>query len=368
MISRLRETRTVAVAVAALAALVVTAWAGAGAAIGIPTKKTLFEGVDTRLCGFPLRVTVSAMGAVDPAAPEIGRFTLTGSNSVRIRNGQTGHAAVLHTTGSHSVDTRNGSVTFDGRQVWFWTTGGYVPFVVTTGEGQFLAPHDVLSPGRTRAQVVDPCSLVGPGPASKASPAVPSRARAPWPVPDYALSHIGYAGLVPLLGRVIRHDHVHLDVIVNGRKVKVPGGIGLAEPVDGGPCPQGPRSSGDCATGETIFAKVAVAPLHTHASSGLVHIESDRHDPYTLGQVFDEWGVRFDRRCVGGYCTRGGMELRVYVDGRRVTGDPRKVVLLERRQIAVVFGDDFSSVPSRYKGRWPGPGCGGPGEESCLPS
>ena len=75
--------------------------------------------------------------------------------------------------------------------------------------------------------------------------------------------------------------------------------------------------------------------------------------------------MRFDRSCVGGYCTGGGRQLRVYVNGRRVTGDPRAVVLAERQEIAVVFGSDFGSVPSRYKGRWPGPGCGGPGEKSC---
>jgi hypothetical protein len=173
--------------------------------------------------------------------------------------------------------------------------------------------------------------------------------------------------LTPLLGRVIRHDHLHIDVIVDGRRVKVPGGIGLAEPVDGGPC-RDPRASADCATGETIFARVANSPLHTHASSGLVHIESDRDVPFTLGQFFDEWGVRFDAECLGAYCARRGEELRVYVNGRQVMGDPRNVALTEQQEIAVVFGDDFTSVPSRYTGRWPGPGCGGPGEESCVPS
>ena len=196
-----------------------------------------------------------------------------------------------------------------------------MPFLRTVGKGSFSADL-VLSPGSTQARVLDPCALVG-----TRAPAKPRETPAPWPLPRYALSRIAAAGLTPLLGRVIRHDHLHLDVIVNGRKVKVPGGVGLAEPVDGGLCPQGPRSSGDCATGESFFAQVANAPLHTHASSGLIHIESDRRGAYTLGQVFDEWGVRFDRSCVGGYCTGGGKQLRVYVNGRRVTGDPRAVVL-----------------------------------------
>jgi hypothetical protein len=234
-----------------------------------------------------------------------------------------------------------------------------VPFATTSGRGSF-SPGLVLAPGTTQARVVDPCALVG------TRPAAARKTPAPWPLPRHALTAIGRAGLTPLLGRVVRHDHLHLDVIVNGRAVKVPGGLGLAEPVDGGPCPD-PKASADCAAGETIFAAVANSPLHTHASSGLIHIESDRHDPYTLGQQFDEWNVRFDRRCLGAYCARGGKRLRVYVNGRRVKGDPRKLVLLERQEVAVVYGRDFRSAPTRYTRRWPGPGCGGPGEESCLP-
>jgi len=345
----------------------------AAASFAASPSTVVYRGTDTRLCGFPLGVTVRSAGPVDPAAPTVGHVTLAGPVTVTLRNHATGAATRLRSGGTYTVDTRTGTVSFRGGRVWFWSSGARVPFVRTLGRGTFDGGTGALDAPHVSARVLDPCWLVGPrspsGPLPHPPPpANPAATRAPWPVPGYALSHIGYAGLVPLLGRVIRHDHVHLDVIVNGRKVKVPGGIGLAEPVDGGPCPQGPQSSGDCATDETIFARVAVSPLHTHASSGLVHIESDRGDPYTLGQVFDEWGVRLDRRCLGGYCTGGGKELRVYVNGRRVPGDPRAVELRERQEIAVVFGDDFDSVPSRYSGRWPGPGCGGPGEESCVPS
>lgn len=345
----MKGSRAIAVVVALLAV-----WAGSALA-----ATPAFHGVDRRLCPFPLEVTVKSIGAVDAAAPTIGRFTLTGPTAITLRNGATGRRATLGSSGSHTVDTRTGAVGFQGPQIWFWTTGKHVPFLRTVGKGGFSADL-VLSPGLTRARVLDPCVLVG-----ARGPTKPRETPAPWPLLRYALSRIANAGVTPLLGRVIRHDHLHLDVIVNGRKVKVPGGVGLAEPVDGGPCPQGPGSSGDCATGESFFAQVANAPLHTHASSGLIHIESDRKDTYTLGQVFDEWGVRFDRSCVGGYCTGGGRQLRVYVNGRRVTGDPRAVVLAERQEIAVVFGSDFGSVPSRYTGRWPGPGCGGPGEKPC---
>jgi hypothetical protein len=355
-------------AATALLASAGVAVAAAGSAASPSTP--LFHGVDKRLCPFPLEVTVRSVGPVDPAAPTVGRFTLFGGFQVTLRNGRTGRSAAFPSPGTHAVDTRTGAVSFRGSHVWYWDTGAHVPFAFTMSKGAF-SPDAVLTPGTLSTWVIDPCAYVDTLPGGKGVPRSittfdPAETPAPWPLPPYALSRIDQAGLTPLLGRVIRHDHVHLDVIVDGRAVKVPGGIGLAEPVDGGACPE-PKASGDCATGETIFAAVANSPLHTHASSGLIHIESDRRVRFTLGQVFDEWGVRLARDCLGAYCAGGGKELRVYVNGRRVAGDPRRLVLLERQEIAVVFGDDFGSVPSRYAGRWPGPGCGGPGEESCLP-
>ena len=40
--------------------------------------------------------------------------------------------------------------------------------------------------------------------------------------------------------------------------------------------------------------------------------------------------------------------LRIYVDGRRVTGDPRAVRLVPRREIALVIGRLPAIIPSRF--------------------
>ena len=175
------------------------------------------------------------------------------------------------------------------------------------------------------------------------------------------------AHLIPLLGGLIRHDHVHLDVLVDGRKVTVPPGVGLAEPTDNGPCKPPTPAVSECNAGDFYTAFVANSPLHTHSASGMIHIEADRPGRYTLGQFFDEWGVRFSETCLGAYCTGGGKELAVFVAGRRVDGAFRSVVLGNREEIAVVFGDpsDLRSAPSTYPGIWPGLGCGGAGEIRC---
>jgi len=59
---------------------------------------------------------------------------------------------------------------------------------------------------------------------------------------------------------------------------------------------------------------------------------------FTLGQFFDVWGVRFTKDCIGGYCTKGNDKLRVFSDGKPVTGDPTNLVLSSHQVIAVVFG------------------------------
>ena len=200
---------------------------------------------------------------------------------------------------------------------------------------------------------------------------MPRTTRAPWRLPTFALTRIAYAGLTPVTGTLIRHDHVHLDVIVNGRRVTVPAGVGQVGPVDrgAGPCPSPPESLsiGDCAPGHFFTARIATSPVHTHTSSGIIHIESDRRRAFTLGEFFDEWGVRLDSSCVGGYCAGSDKELRVFVNGKRAHGDPRKVVLADRQEIAVVFAGpaDFRSIPTTYGKRWP-VGCGGQAEPACI--
>jgi hypothetical protein len=341
-------------------ALLTLAAVGAGAAA--PAGTQVFHGVDRGLCPFPLEITVRTSPS-DQAATTVLQYTFAGSNTITLRNQATGKSVILRSTGPYVVDTKTGSVSFSGHQVWFWSTGNRVPFMTTDGRGSFKSPTFVLT-GSARAAALDPCALVSPRPPSTR----PAASKGPWGLPAYALSHIRSAGLVPILATLVRHDHTHVDLIVNGRHVTIPAGVGMAEPYDTGPCPKGPVTVGDCTTGHIYVAKVAVSPIHTHSTSGIIHIESDRKGGFTLGQFFDEWGVRLTSRCVGGYCTRAGRQLRVYVNGKRVA-NPRAVPLLNRQEIAVVYGGPgaFRDVPASYRGGWPGLGCGGRGEVSCLP-
>jgi hypothetical protein len=282
-----------------------------------------------------------------------------------MRNSKTGRTAALHAGGSYAVNAKTDSISFSGTRLWFRPEGA--PFLITTGKGTLNAPSFVLDASQLHTKVVDPCVLLGP---KQPLPTKPTAVSPPWRLPTDSLTHIGEAGLIPIIGNLVRHDHVHLDIRVNGRTLTVPAGIGMAAPGDDGPCPPiGAYPVGDCASGHVWFAKVATAPIHTHSSAGLIHIESDRKGSYTLGQFFDEWGVRLTASCVGPYCDGAGKQLRAYVNGTRFGGDPRNVVLTNHQEIALVYGSAkaFVSVQSTFTKGWPGVGCGGKGETSCLP-
>ena len=173
--------------------------------------------VDARLCPFRLSITV-------------GRTTIT------LRNLATGRVATLARS---------------PRRVWL---AHGVPFLSTAGAS-------------SHPRVIDPCALV----ARSAPSTEPLATPAPWPAPAFTLSQIAHAGLIPVTRGLIRHDHVHLDLIVDGRRIVVPAGVGQVEPVDRGPgpCPPPPenRAIGDCAPGHFFTANVALSPLHPHSTT-----------------------------------------------------------------------------------------------------
>ena len=117
--------------------------------------------------------------------------------------------------------------------------------------------------------------------------------------------------------------HVQLSVDVEGTPVEVPASIGLnGEEVAGGKMVSG-----------------FVSAIHTHDDTGLVHVHSPDVRPYTLGQLFDVWGVSLTAERIGGYCVGDGHELTVEADGEPVTGDPRELELHDQQRIRIAYGD-----------------------------
>jgi hypothetical protein len=156
------------------------------------------------------------------------------------------------------------------------------------------------------------------------------------------------AGLTPETHEfVFLHVHAHLDVFVNGTPVVVPAGIGIEihDPAvhrfkaEDGSIGYGGISP-PCAT-------PCISPLHTHFRDGVLHTEAKQNQFNTLGEFFTEWNVRLDPTCVGGYC-RPAAPITIYVDGAPESGDPRKITLEDRREIAIVIGTAPAEIPSRF--------------------
>jgi hypothetical protein len=144
----------------------------------------------------------------------------------------------------------------------------------------------------------------------------------PWP-PEYDHLEERLAALdLPALNESIFHIHALLHVYVNGKRVTVPANIGLNDST-------GPFSS-----------------IHTHDTSGIVHMEADRTYPFTIGQFFAVWGVRFSNDQLGTFKPNGDKKLSVYVNGDRVS-DPVDYVMKQHHDIVVGYGkpDSFPTKP-----------------------
>jgi hypothetical protein len=146
--------------------------------------------------------------------------------------------------------------------------------------------------------------------------------------PDQLQLRLRALGLDPLTaeGQVV-HIHQHLDLYVDGKKVTVPAQIGIA------------------ASGAFI------SDLHTHDDTGIMHVEAQKVQSFSLGQFFAVWGVRLGAKCIGSLCASGEKRLATWVNGTPVTADPTRIVLEEHQEIVLAYGapaQDPDPVPKTY--------------------
>ncbi len=88
------------------------------------------------------------------------------------------------------------------------------------------------------------------------------------------------------------HWHPQLTIMINGQKQDIPSNIGLGGSVH--------------------------MPIHTHDSSGTIHMEEDNptKESVTLGFFFQVWGRKLTKDCIFDYCTDKG-NLTMFVNGKR---------------------------------------------------
>jgi hypothetical protein len=123
--------------------------------------------------------------------------------------------------------------------------------------------------------------------------------------------------------QLVFHIHAHLTIFINGVQRAVPAGIGIP----GATFQNTPQ-------GQFVGSGSCFYWLHTHAASGVIHIESPVHRTYTLGNFFDEWGQPLGPSQVGPV---KGHVVAIY-NGKLYQGDPRDIPLNAHAQIQLEIG------------------------------
>lgn len=122
------------------------------------------------------------------------------------------------------------------------------------------------------------------------------------------------------------HYHAHVDIIVRDQKVTVPANIGID------------------------LKSRTITALHTHDTSGIVHIESAADIPFTLGQLFTEWGQPLSANELGPIKAGAEEQVRLYRNGTLVPGDPAAYRFQAHDELVLWLGPASAqpSVPSTY--------------------
>lgn len=154
-----------------------------------------------------------------------------------------------------------------------------------------------------------------------------STTQAPWQ-PEYThLADRLKAINMPLLSAEgsAQHIHAHLDIYIHGQQLAVPADIGIYNN--------------------------SITPVHTHDTSGIIHIESpDANATYTLGQFFDIWGVKLTSTSIGGYVNDTTNKLVAYDNGE-IVQDPASLALQKHHEIVLTYGTSQESpkIPKSYR-------------------
>ena len=113
------------------------------------------------------------------------------------------------------------------------------------------------------------------------------------------------------------HIHAHLDVFVNGQHITVPQYIGIMD-------------------------NTCLYWLHTHDSSGIMHIESPQQTDFSVAQFIDIW-----EKTSTGAPPSG--EPIIFVNGQEVSTNMAGTILHAHDEIAIVYGATPPNIPSFYQ-------------------
>jgi hypothetical protein len=124
-----------------------------------------------------------------------------------------------------------------------------------------------------------------------------------------------------------RHEHAHLTILIRGQIKSVPAFIGIT-------------------AGQICW-------LHTHDTSGIIHIEAGDTRTFTLGDFFGVWRQPLSATEIDGERVGNGESMQATVNQQPYTGAPETIVLSNREDIVLQLGPPFLTLqlyvwPPRY--------------------
>jgi hypothetical protein len=119
------------------------------------------------------------------------------------------------------------------------------------------------------------------------------------------------------------HIHAHLTMYINGQALPLPAQIGIA---------------GD---------QSCLYWLHTHDTTGVIHIEAPANHSFTLGNFLDEWSTVFPTLGYPSQLDQTGWQ--VYVNGKPYTGDFHKIPLAAHALVTLMYNSPQAVPDTTYQ-------------------
>jgi hypothetical protein len=115
-----------------------------------------------------------------------------------------------------------------------------------------------------------------------------------------------------------RHEHAHLTILIRGQIKTVPAFIGISA--------------------------TQICWLHTHDTSGIIHVEAGDARTLTLGDLFAVWGQPLSQTTVDGDRVGNAESIQATVNQQPYTGAPETIVLSNHEDIVLQLGPPFLTL------------------------
>jgi len=114
-----------------------------------------------------------------------------------------------------------------------------------------------------------------------------------------------------------RHEHAHLTILIRGQIKTLPALVGIT---------------------------TQICWLHTHDTSGIIHIEAGDNRTFTLGDFFAVWRQALGSTVIDGDRAGTGESIQATVNQQPYAGAPETIVLKNREDIVLQLGPPFLQI------------------------